>query len=178
MADQLAFQSPVRSADVNEGPLTLVDLTATSSRTLVRGAESGLTPSFGHATRRDDGVLAAATRPDEWTLIGPLGDAVTIASSVTSEGFVTVIDQTHSRARFRLAGDTAAQALEKVCSIDLGDHMTPNGAVVSASVAKVTCDVLRDDVNSTRSYLVICDRSFADYLFSALADAGAEFGLR
>ena len=177
MADQLEFQSPVRSADRADGPLTLVDLTATSSQTIVRG-ESGLTPSFGHASRRDDGVLVAATRPDEWTLIGPLGDAAAIGDSVASDGFVTVIEQTHSRARFRLSGDDAAVALEKVCSVDLGDHMTPNGAVVSASVAMVTCDVIRDDVNDSRSYLLICDRSFADYLFGAVADAGTEFGLR
>jgi len=178
VADQLEFQSPVRSADFTQGQLTLVDLTATSSQTLVRGNDSGLTPSFGHASRRDDGALVAATRPDEWTLIGPLGDAAAIASSVPSEGLVTVIDQTHSRARFRLSGDDAVNGLEKVCSVDLGDHMTPNGAVFSASVAKVTCDVIRDDVNSTRSYLLICDRSFGDYVFGALADASTEFGLR
>lgn len=177
MADQLEFKSPVAGPDFTSGPLTLLDLTASSSRTLVRGEASGLAPKFGSAGRRDDGVLVAATRPDEWTFIGPIGDSAGIVESAPSAGFVTIIDQTHSRALFRLAGDDAAAALEKVCSVDLGDHMTPNGAVVSASIAKVTCDIIRDDVNDTRSYLIICDRSFGEYLFGTLADAGSEFGL-
>ena len=67
--------------------------------------------------------------------------------------------------------------LEKVCSLDWSDPMTPDGAVASASVAKVTCDIARNDVDGTPSYLVFCDRSFGQYLFDALIDAGNEFGL-
>ena len=37
--------------------------------------------------------------------------------------------------------------LEKVCSLDWSDPMTPDGAVASASVAKVTCDIARNDVD-------------------------------
>ena len=176
MADDLTFQSPVTSADHTGGPLTLVDETA-SARVLVRGADSGLTVPFGRSERRDDGSLVAGTRPDEWTLIGPLDAARAMADSVPTEGFVAVVDQTHSRAMFRLTGDDAAKAMQKICSIDFGDHMTPDGAVVSASVAKVTCDIVRNDID-TRSYLLICDRSFGDWLFGAIADAGSEFGLR
>jgi heterotetrameric sarcosine oxidase gamma subunit len=110
-------------------------------------------------------------------LLGPMHDAATIASSVNVDGFVAVLDQTHSRAMFRLGGSNVVEALEKVCSLDLSDDMTPDGAVFSASVAKVTCDLVRNDVDAAKSFLIMCDRSFGDYLFEALADAGAEFGL-
>jgi len=61
--------------------------------------------------------------------------------------------------------------------LDWSDAMTPNGAVASASVAKVTCDIARCDGDSAPSYMIFCDRSFGQYLFDALIDAGEEFGL-
>ena len=90
---------------------------------------------------------------------------------------MSVIDHTHSRALFRLTGADAASLLEKVCSLDWSDAMTPDGAVVSASIAKVTCDLTRQDHDGEPSYLIACDRSFAQYLFDALLDAGTEFGI-
>ena len=43
----------------------------------------------------------------------------------------------------------------------------------------MTCDVARNDVDGddAPSYLIFCDRSFGQYLFDALIDAGDEFGL-
>ena len=38
-------------------------------------------------------------------------------------------------------------------ALDFGDHMTPNGACAGASVAKVGCDLIRDDVDGVRAYL-------------------------
>ena len=43
--------------------------------------------------------------------------------------------------------------------------------------AKVGADLIRDDVDGTRSYLVLADTSYRDYLFAAISDATAEFGL-
>lgn len=176
MADAIKFKSPIRTTDRVSGALTLVDQTA-SARILVRGADSGLTAQFGHTERRPDGVLVCGSRPDEWVLIGELADAVSIAASVQADGFVSVVDQTHSRAMIRLTGIDAANALAKLCSADFGDHMTPDGAVLSASVAKVTCDIVRDDQDGLRSYLIMVDRSFGAYMFDVLADAAAEFGI-
>ena len=90
---------------------------------------------------------------------------------------MSVVDITHGRAMFRLSGADSIGVLAKVCNIDLADDMTPDGAVFSASVAKVTCDLVRDDVAGRRSYLVSCERSFGGYLFAAIADACSEFGL-
>jgi sarcosine oxidase gamma subunit len=49
--------------------------------------------------------------------------------------------------------------------------------VFSAAVAGVSCDLVRDDRDGQRSYLLTCERSFGRYLFVALADAGIEFGI-
>lgn len=155
--------------------LELTDLSATP-KTTIRAADDtaaaiALGLPFGTAARRDDGDLVAHIRPDEWLILG----TTTTVDALDLTGFASRIDATHSRLLFRLTGGDAARALEKVCSIDFGDHMTPNGACVGASVAKVTCDLIRDDVDRTPSYLVVGDTSYHDYLWAVLDDAAAEF---
>ena len=55
--------------------------------------------------------------------------------------------------------------------------MTPDGAAFRSSVAKVVTDVVRDDEDGSPSYLLHCERSYGQYLFDALLDAGDEFGV-
>ncbi len=90
---------------------------------------------------------------------------------------MSVIDHTHSRALFRLTGTGSTSVLEKLCSLDWSDPMTPDGAAASAPVAGVTCDLVRDDVDGAPSYLIACDRSYGQYLFDALLDAGDELDI-
>jgi sarcosine oxidase subunit alpha len=88
-----------------------------------------------------------------------------------------VIGFTHGRSLFRVSGAPVTALLEKVCSLDWSDTITPDGAVVSASVALVTCDIIRSDTEGEPSYLLVCDRSYGQYLFDSLIDAGGEFGI-
>ncbi len=173
------FESPVVTAypDGSAASLTLEDVSSTA-KTIVRAAAdtaaaSALSVAFG-SSRAEGDALVLGQRPGEWVV---LGDADAFVSGIDTSGHVSVIDHTHSRALFRLTGAAAASVLEKVCSLDWSDAMTPDGAVVSASVAKVTCDLSRQDVDGRRSYLIACDRSFGQYLFDALLDAGDEFGI-
>lgn len=135
----------------------------------------------------DDGAtheaLILGSRPGEWIVLGS-GEAVDgVIEEVFRQGeaddsdLVTARDLTHPRGVFRLTGTTSVSTLEKVCSLDWSDPMMPDGAVASASVAKVTCDIARNDVDGAPSYLIFCDRSFGQYLFDALIDAGTEFGI-
>ena len=85
-----------------------------------------------------------------------------------------VVDLTHGRLLIEVAGEAAAATMEKVCSIDWSDEMMPDGAVTSASVAKVSCDIVRHD-REHPAYWLAADRSFGQYLYDALVDAAAEF---
>ena len=67
--------------------------------------------------------------------------------------------------------------LAKVCGIDTGDGITPDGAAFRSSVAGLATDVIRDDVGGVRSYLLHCERSSGAYLFGELLAAGGEFGM-
>ena len=183
MSDSPVFRSPVLTsytAASTDAPLTLSDETPTS-RTLLRASPGG--PTADHlgvaygASRVDGDVLVAGSRVDEWLLIGPAQAVADRVAELPTEEHVSVIDWTHGRAMFRLTGEPATGALEKVCGLDWSDDMTPDGAVVSGSVAKVSCDIIRSDRGDAPSYLILCDRSFGQYLFDTLIDAADEFGV-
>ncbi len=186
MADRPVFESPVvrgyETAD--SGDLVLADASATT-KWLVCASASGavadrLGAPFGSSSTGAGGVIVLGSRPGEWIVLGTadaVDGAVDGLDAMDPSDHVSALDWTHGRALFRVTGPEAPRMLEKVCSLDWSDPMTPDGAVASASVAKVTCDIARNDVDGTPSYLVFCDRSFGQYLFDALIDAGDEFGL-
>jgi len=178
-ADALRFESPIVTPQLTtDGALTLADESMATKLLIHADAASPaarqLAVTFG-SSRRHEGVLVCGVRPNEWLLLGPSDACSSVVASLDRDGHVSVVDLTHSRAMFRISGIASTSALEKLCSVDWSDHMTPNGAVVSASVAKVTCDIIRDDHDGVGSYVIACDRSFGQYLFDAVVDAGQEF---
>ena len=190
VAELPTFESPVSRSFVSDAGasmeprqpgavLTLHDVSATTKIIVRAGPETvarhQLDASFG-TSRVEEDVLVIGQRPDEWIILGPAAASRALVDRLDRSGHVSVIDHTHSRALFRLTGAKASSVLEKLCSLDWNDHMTPDGAAVSASVAKVTCDIARNDVNGVRSYLISCDRSYGQYLFDAILDARHEFG--
>ena len=180
---EITFDSPVDVGPLSapDGSVTVADA-ASTTKVQVRAAAdtaaaSELGVTYGKSQRRAGGALVCGTRPDEWTIYARAGQAPTIMSSIPTEGFVTVIDITHGRAMLRISGSNATAALNKICNLDLSDELTPNGAVFSASVGNVGCDLVRDDEGGQTSFLIGCERSFGKFLFIAVADACTEFGL-
>jgi heterotetrameric sarcosine oxidase gamma subunit len=156
------------------------------TKVLVRAAASGavadlLKTPFGKTSRRFRGVLTTACRPEEWTLYAVPGSAPRLIDKVRKrapqEEHVTVLDITHGRSLVRLTGSKAPDVLCKLCGIDLSDTVTPSGAALRTSVAKLTVELVRDDRDEACSYLMSCDRSYGDYFFDALLDAGTEFAI-
>ena len=191
MAELVAFESPVSTPLVSyagipmeaggpDVPLTLQDVSTTTKIIVRAGPETDACHqlSIPFATsQKEDGVLIVGQRPDEWILLGRQTAVQALVGSLDLSGHVSVIDGTHSRALFRLTGEEATSVLEKLCSLDWNDHMTPDGAAVSGSVARVTCDIVRNDLEGSPSYLISCDRSYGQYLFEVILDAGQEFGI-
>lgn len=167
--------APLRLADAS--PLAKVLARAPLDSSFAAALDVGLRRSS-----RQSGVLTIGSGPGEWLLVGAPGTAPSLTEHVRSLAggdFVTTVDLTHGRALMRLTGRTAAQALSKVCAVDLAEATTPDGAAFRSSVAKVTTDVVRDDAGGggVRSYLLHCERSSGQYLFECLLDAGKEFGI-
>jgi heterotetrameric sarcosine oxidase gamma subunit len=180
----------VVTAARSAAPLTLSDRTLLA-KVVVRATAGSATARAlgvgpGQAIRHDDGTLVAGSGPEEWTLLGAPGSGPALAQRWAEAGagnndggvvLVSAVDLTSGRALLRLTGTDADRLLAKVCAIDLDDRVTPDGSAFRSSVAKVVTDVIRDDQAGTRSYLLHCDRSYGQYLFDALLDAGAEFDI-
>lgn len=170
------------SARRSTSDLRITDATPLT-KTLVRAPAVGNVAEFldllpGHAARNGSGVMVSTAAPGEWWLIGPphanpIG-GIKFESAGRDE-LVSILDLTHERAAVRLTGAAAPRLLAKVCAIDLSDEITPNGAALRSSVARVVTDIVRDDSNGERSYLLHYERSYGQYLFDALVDAGGEF---
>lgn len=198
MADPVA-RSPIRPASpvtvidgwevstrVSSAPLTLADETSLT-KIVVHAPEHGAYANersavpFGRAIRHPDGTFEIGAGPGEWFFLGVASERRAELAARGADGaddFVTVVDLTHGRALVRLSGADAPRVMAKVCAIDLDDAVTPDGSAFRTSVAKLVTDVVRDDLaEGTRSYLLHCDRSSGQYLFDALLDAGAEFGI-
>ena len=181
---EISFKSPVDVGPLTspDGSVTVADAASTTKVQVRAGADTAaaaaLGVSYGSSQHRPDGALVCGTRPDEWTIYGAAGQAAAISATIPTEGFVTVIDITHGRAMLRISGLNATSALSKICNLDLGNELTPNGAVFSASVGGVGCDLVRDDQNGQTSFLIGCERSFGRFLFIAVADACTEFGVQ
>jgi heterotetrameric sarcosine oxidase gamma subunit len=177
--------------------LTITDctpLTKVQLRAPIGGqAAAALGVRFGRAAAGAAGTLVVGSGPGEWLLLAPPGQAqalqpARIAAQAPGES-VTWVDLTHGRALIRLTGSRGPGLLAKLCGIDLGDDITPNGAAFRTSVAALATDVIRDDLPSgadgsarprshlLRSYLLHCERSSGQYLFDAMLRAGAEFGI-
>jgi heterotetrameric sarcosine oxidase gamma subunit len=167
--------------------LTLTDCTPLAKvqvRAPIGGrAAAELAVPFGRAARDPGGTLVAGSGPGEWLLLAAPGEgpALTARGAGLAARFpgelVTATDITHGRALIRLNGSRGADVLAKVCGIDTGDDITPDGAAFRTSVAAVATDVIRDDIGGERSYLLHCERSSGAYLFGALLTAGGEFGI-
>jgi heterotetrameric sarcosine oxidase gamma subunit len=175
-------------------PMRLLDLTP-CAKLLLRGtvtpALRELLPRFGKARRAAGGLLIIAAIPEQWLLIGPPGAASHIQSWISSNldhSSLALTDMTHARVVLRIAGARSAMLLSKVCAINFGSAEFPNGDALRSSLAKVPCEIVRDDITivsaisshstaSTPSYLIICERQIGEYIFETLIDAGSEYSI-
>ena len=172
------------SARRSDAELRIMDCTPLA-KVLVRASADGevalaLGVPFGRAARDEHGTLVVGSGPGEWLLLAPPGAGAAVAGrveEVPAEGLVSVFDATHGRALMGISGAQALDLLAKVCGIDFSEEVTPDGAAFRSSVAKLVTDVVRDDRDRERSYLLHCERSSGQYLFDALIDAGDEFGI-
>ena len=171
------------------GRRTLAALTLTDSTPLakvaVRADPGGelLGTRFGRAVRATwDGydVLLVGSGPGEWLVLAPpgcAGDVIHRLTAASYNGHVSAVDLTHGRALLRLTGDRAADLLAMETSLDLADDFYPDGAALRCDLAGLAVDVVRDDRDGRRSYLLHCERSSGRYLAVALLDSGRELGL-
>jgi heterotetrameric sarcosine oxidase gamma subunit len=160
----------------SDSALTVTDCTPLA-KVAVRGRMARLLDvPFGRAARHAD-ALVIGSGPGEWLLVGPPGKTPDLTAMVSGVTGVSCVDLTHGRALVRLTGAGATDVLARLTAIDLADDFTPDGAALRTSVAGLATDIVRDDRQGTRSYLLHCERSSGQYLFGTLVAAGSDFGI-
>jgi sarcosine oxidase subunit gamma len=140
---------------------------------LTRAAGCGLPVQPLEAAKRG-AVIVLWLGPDEWLLVKN-GDDAKLAARLDAAfrgHFVAVTDVSDSYCAIRLAGPAAAEVLAKGCGLDTHDRVFPPGKVARSLLAKADVILHRLAPDTFELYAA---RSYADYLWRWLEDAGAEF---
>jgi sarcosine oxidase subunit gamma len=132
-------------------------------------------PAPGRAADAAD-VAALWLQPDAWMLVAPPAAEGVFARAVKSVcgDAGSVVDQTHGRVVFSLAGRNARWVLEKICRLDLHPRAFGAGCVAATPMAEVACLLHQRDDFPTFDLIVYS--TFAAHFEGALTHAAAGVG--
>ena len=129
------------------------------------------------ARKRDVSMLWLG--PDEWLVAVPdrrierIGQAL---RGALDEQHAAVTDVSHSRTILALSGPDARAVLAKGCPLDFHPRVFGPGRCAQSRLAK--CQVLIHQTTAEPAFEIYVMRSFAEYAWTWLMDAGEEFGVR
>lgn len=138
-------------------------------------------PAEPNTVTTGHGVTALWAGPDEWILVTPPGDELTVEKRLHAaiDGTdAAVIDVTDARTVIRLRGPRAREVIAKGCPLDLHPRAFRAGQVAQSVLAGTSImlhQVADDGDGSGPAYDLYVPRSFADHLWQWLADAAAEY---
>ena len=112
--------------------------------------------------------------PDQWLLKLPRASSAAVASALRTafEGLhCSLVQVGDGNTTLTVQGPAAADLLARGCPLDLHPRIFPTGALAQTHVAKAGAIVLC--LQASVSFELTVRRSFADYLFRWLCEAGA-----
>jgi sarcosine oxidase, subunit gamma len=84
--------------------------------------------------------------------------------------------RSESHAWFLISGEHAPAMFAKICGVDLRAHRFAVGSIAQTSLAKMSAIIVRIDLGGVPAFHVLADSASAEYLWTCLLDAMAEFG--
>ena len=129
------------------------------------------------ARKRDVSMLWLG--PDEWLVVTPDRRIERIRHALRDalDGqHAAVTDVSHSRTILALSGPDARAVLAKGCPLDFHPRVFGPGRCAQSRLAK--CQVLIHRTSAAPAFEIYVHRSFAQYAWTWLEDAGREFGVR
>lgn len=115
--------------------------------------------------------------PDQWLITCPRGEVADIMAKLEEAlGSVhsAITDVSAGRMVIRLHGPNVCDVLAKGCPLDLHPRVVKPGYVAGSVLAKITTLIHLSDDKTIDLYV---GRSFADYLWTWLENAGLEYGV-
>jgi sarcosine oxidase subunit gamma len=185
-AADLPIQSPLGESSTGiASHVLLEDLSGQRALLDLRGdANPALRRVFGTVPAAPGGVLVdqdrtvACLRPDHLIAATGHGDSAALMADLRGGGPdhpITITDITHGRGVLRLGGPRAVDVLPKVCGLDFRASAFPDLHAAQTSYAKVKALIIRQDEDGQPAYLIVVDRSHAQYVWDVTADAMGEF---
>ena len=113
--------------------------------------------------------------PDEWLVVDGGGETLAALRAALDGRHAAVVDVSDSRAVIALSGPRAREVLAKGCALDLHPRVFAPGRCAQTLLAKA--HVILHQIDDAPSYEIYVHRSFADYLWTWLEDAAAEYGI-
>ncbi len=152
--DLLLHQVAAWSESIDEVGKTLANLIGAET---AAGPGSAVTGSKGSMLRIE---------PMKWWLVG-------VAAPVFDAEQAATLDLSHSRTRLCVAGDDAAEFLNRHFPLDLRDASFPVGKVASSATHHVGVTLWRSD----QGYDLFIPRGFALSLWEGLVESAEQFGV-
>jgi sarcosine oxidase subunit gamma len=140
----------------------------------VQGATGLALPVKANTASVDQGRQLLWLGPDEWLLKAPAGqgDAIEAALRAATAGqHVSVVQVGAGNTTLSVQGAAAADLLARGCPLDLHARAFPDGALAQTHVAKANVVLLCQ--KAEQSFELTVRRSFAEYLFKWLCEAGS-----
>ena len=112
--------------------------------------------------------------PDEWLLKVPNGQGNDIEARLRahlSGRHISIVQVGSGNTTFSLQGPAAADLLSRGCPLDLHARAFPDGALAQSHIAKANATLYC--VKAGLHYEITVRRSFADYLWRWLCEAGS-----
>ncbi len=139
-------------------------------------------PTQPNTTAGNGEASALWLGPDEWWIVtpGPGPDLADKLRAALADRFAAVTEVGESRTCIRIAGPKARALLQKGCPLDLHPRAFAAGACAQTILAKATVAihlVADESAADGPAFEVYLLRSFAEYSWAWIEDAGAEYGV-
>ena len=143
----------------------------------VRGEVGFDLPTEPNTVTRGETVSALWLGPDEWLITTSGGEddgLLACLRSVLAGHHASAVDVSDARSVIVLRRARARDVLAKGCGLDLHPRQFQTGRCAQTGLARAS--VLIHQTGAEPAYDIYVDRSFAEYLWTWLEDAAAEFG--
>ncbi|MDW6004139.1 sarcosine oxidase subunit gamma [Vibrio mangrovi] len=133
-------------------------------------------PTLPLTSSEKDGKAICWMSPDEWLILVPGEQAydVEVALRENLTGHFSIVNQSGGQTIIELSGPQAVNILKKSTTLDIHPKEFPVGKIAGSVLAKTSAVFRRAD---ELRWQIVVRRSFADYIWRWLSDAGKEYGL-
>jgi sarcosine oxidase subunit gamma len=142
-----------------------------------------LLPAEPNTTATKGKITALWLGPDQWLLTCPSDDVAFFVNTLRhtlAGSHAALVDVSDGRVALTLAGPSARDVLAKGCPLDLHPRAFKPGRCAQSLLAKadILLHLRADDAPAGPTFDLHVARSFSDYLWSWLEDAGREYGVQ